>query len=101
MSEIFVNLFLILAVIATALLVIVVLLWKRDKENFRYKLNLISEKLGVAKLQLKENYMKLQELQNLLSQKTLIGHVESEPPKYEGRWQDPDHPIISGEGGKN
>lgn len=95
MNEEFIVTYFIILAISGGLLSYVTWKWRKDKNSFRYKLNKITEKLEVTKIQLRGKHQEIEKFKHLLSQKPLIGHVESEPPEYEGRWQDPDHPILT------
>lgn len=99
MSEGFAVAYFLLLVVTAGVLVYVTWKWKKDRSIFKYTLNKISEALGVAKIELRDQMIQVQQLKHILSQKPIIGHVESEPPKYEGRWQDPDHEILSSNNG--
>ena len=90
--------YLILLVIVTGLLGYVTFKWRSDKNRFKSTLSITTTESELNK-QYAEKIKQIQEMNNLLSQNPIVNY-DPEPPKYEGRWQDPDHQIISGEGGK-
>lgn len=72
-----------------------VLLYKIRKERNDSK-SLINKLTEQARKVRAGDWGLIQTLQKKLAQK----HTIEKPKQYEGRWQDPDHPILSGEGGK-
>ena len=95
-SETDLVIFATLALVASVVLLILSWRWKVDKKRFSTIMVTLQEQTVKNR---SGDWREIERLKKLLNEKPLIG-LESKPTTYEGRWQDQDHPIISGEGGK-